>query len=187
MLLAPLLIHLALTLRFILSCSINYIYQQLKQTLLSGRRNGGSGGTRSVPRLTRNQVRPVTNDDIGLKVLREAPAEAEQSIEYVHQQYLPAQTHTHPSSIVAIHGLGAHPDDSWCANAGTKESPQWVNWLEEERMLPAVAPNARIMRYGYQSQWFGQEMMQQSVSSVADRLLINLKRRRKVRLVGSKC
>ena len=30
-----------------------------------------------------NQVRPVTNDDIGLKVLREAPAEAAQAIECV--------------------------------------------------------------------------------------------------------
>ncbi|KAI1559779.1 hypothetical protein PtrEW13061_012363, partial [Pyrenophora tritici-repentis] len=107
-------------------------------------------------------VRPVTNHDIGLKILREAPVEAEQSID-----------------IVAVHGLGAHPDDSWCTNAGTKESPQWVNWLEEESMLPAVAPNARIMRYGYQSQWFGKEMMRQSVSIVADRLLKALKRTRK--------
>jgi hypothetical protein len=140
-----------------------------------------------VPRLTRNQVRPVTNDDTGLKVLREAPVEAEQSIEYVDLQYLLAQTDTRPSSIVAIHGLGAHPDDSWCTNAGTGESPLWVNWLEEESMLPAVAPNARIMRYGYQSQWFGDEMMHQSVSSVAERLLINLKRKRKVQTVSGGC
>jgi hypothetical protein len=141
---------------------------------------------RIVPRLTRNQVRPVTNDDIGLKVLREAPAEAAQSIEYVHLEYTLAQTYANSLSIVAIHGLGAHPDDSWCANAGTKESPQWVNWLKEESMLPAVVPNARIMRYGYQSQWFGNEMMQQSVSSVAERLLINLKRKRKVRTVSGR-
>jgi hypothetical protein len=133
-----------------------------------------------VPRLTRKQVRVVTDDDIGLKVLREAPADAAQTIEYVYLQYLLAQAYANLSSIVAIHGLGAHPDDSWCANVGTGESPQWVNWLEEESMLPAVAPNARIMRYGYQSQWFGKEIMQQSVSTVAERLLINLKRKRKV-------
>lgn len=36
-----------------------------------------------APRLTRNQVRPVTDDDIGLKVLLEAPAEAAQAIECV--------------------------------------------------------------------------------------------------------
>lgn len=140
-----------------------------------------------MPRLTRNQVRPVTNDDIGLKVLREAPVEAAQSIEYVHLQALHAQTYTNSSSIVAIHGLGAHPDDSWCANAGTRDSPRWVNWLEEADMLPAVAPHARIMRYGYQSQWFGKEMMQQSVSIVAERLLRALKRTRKVRTVFGGC
>ncbi|KAF2801232.1 hypothetical protein K505DRAFT_381015, partial [Melanomma pulvis-pyrius CBS 109.77] len=108
--------------------------------------------------------RPVTEDDIGLKVLREAPAETEAALII---------------DIVAIHGLGSHPDDSWCKNAGTRETPRWVNWLEDESMLPAVAPNARIMRYGYQSQWFGKEAMHQSVSTVAERLLRTLKRRRK--------
>jgi hypothetical protein len=105
-------------------------------------------------------VRPITSKDVGLKVLREAPTEAE-SID-----------------IVAVHGLGAHPDDSWCKNAGTAEEPRWRNWLIEDDMLPAVAPNARIMRYGYESQWFGQEAMQQSASTVAERLLRALKRKR---------
>jgi len=124
----------------------------------------------------------VTEDDIGLKVLREAPAEAEaaQIIEYVWLLCLLAQTYSEPPSIVAVHGLGAHPDESWCRNVGTREDPRWVNWLEEKSMLPAVAPNARIMRYGYQSQWFGKEVMQQSASTVAERLLRALKRKRKV-------
>ncbi|KAF5844167.1 hypothetical protein GGP41_002254, partial [Bipolaris sorokiniana] len=111
-------------------------------------------------------VRPITSKDVGLRVLREAPAEA-QNIDSL-------------DSIVAVHGLGAHPDDSWCKNAGTTEEPQWRNWLVEHDMLPAVAPSARIMRYGYESQWFGQEAMQQSVSTVAERLLRALKRERKV-------
>ncbi|KAF2804502.1 uncharacterized protein BDZ99DRAFT_363154, partial [Mytilinidion resinicola] len=106
-------------------------------------------------------VRPVTNRDIGLKVLCKAPAEAAQS-----------------TDIVAIHGLGAHPDDAWCKNDGTTEEPEWVNWLIEDDMLPAVAPHARIMRYGYQSEWFGKEAMQQNVSTVADRLLRALRRKR---------
>ena len=89
-------------------------------------------------------------------------------------------TYSWPASIVAVHGLGAHPDDSWCKNAGTAEEPQWRNWLIEDDMLPAVAPNARIMRYGYESQWFGQDAMQQSASTVAERLLRALKRQRKV-------
>ena len=115
-------------------------------------------------------------------MLREAlaGAEAAQIIEYVHPRCSVAQTYTKLPSIVAVHGLGAHPDDSWCKNAGTRESPRWVNWLEEESMLPAVAPNARVMRYGYQSQWFGKEAMQQSALTVAERLLRALKRKRKV-------
>ncbi|KAH5617588.1 hypothetical protein HBI23_253250 [Parastagonospora nodorum] len=103
----------------------------------------------------------VTYDDIGLKVLRDAPSDAAEIID-----------------IVAVHGIGAHPDDSWCKNVGTKESPHWVNWLEEENMLPAVAPQARIMRYGYQSQWFGEGAMRQKASIVAHRLLLALRRKR---------
>ncbi|KAH8728360.1 hypothetical protein GQ44DRAFT_824189 [Phaeosphaeriaceae sp. PMI808] len=145
-----------------------------KKTKAKGKRsrNRASGALES---------RLITDDDIGLKVLREAPAEAEaaQIIEYVLILFLFAQTYSEPPSIVAVHGLGAHPDDSWCRNVGTSESPRWFNWLEEESMLPAVAPNARIMRYGYQSQWFGKEAMQQSASTVAERLLRALKRKRK--------
>lgn len=110
----------------------------------------------------------MTDDDIGLRVLRNAPAEITEAID-----------------VVAIHGIGAHPDDSWCKNVGTKESPQWVNWLVEESMLPAVVPHARIMRYGYQSQWFGEGAMRQKVSTVAQRLLLALRRRRTVKTIGS--
>ncbi|KAF2198440.1 hypothetical protein GQ43DRAFT_157174 [Delitschia confertaspora ATCC 74209] len=46
-------------------------------------------------------------------------------------------------------------------------------------MLPAVTPHARIMRYGYQSQWFGEEAMRQTASTVAHRLLLALWRKRK--------
>jgi hypothetical protein len=92
-----------------------------------------------------------------------------------------------PNSIVAIHGIGAHPDDSWCKHVGTAESPQWVNWLEAENMLPAVAPHARIMRYGYQSQWFGEGAMRQKASTVAQRLLLALRRKRKVNTFGHTC
>jgi hypothetical protein len=87
------------------------------------------------------------------------------------------------ASIVAIHGLGAHPDDSWCKNVGAAGSPQWINWLEDEAMLPAVVPNARIMRYGYESQWFGEGAMRQNASTVAQRLLLALQRKRKVQVL----
>jgi hypothetical protein len=109
-------------------------------------------------------VRIVSDEDIGLRVLRDVPAEAAE-----------------PIDIIAIHGIGAHPDDSWCKNVGTAESPRRVNWLVEENMLPAVAPDACIMRYGYQSQWFGEGAMRQKASTVAQRLLLALRRRRQVR------
>ncbi|KAF2630605.1 hypothetical protein BU25DRAFT_243492 [Macroventuria anomochaeta] len=114
-----------------------------------------SVGTRTA------MVRLTTDDDIGLRVLRDAPADAAE-----------------PVDIVAVHGIGAHPEDSWCKNVGTAESPRWVNWLVEQSMLPAVAPQARIMRYGYQSQWFGEGAMRQKASTVAQRLLLALRRRR---------
>jgi hypothetical protein len=127
----------------------------------------------------------VTDDDIGLKVLREhrkqnTSEEAAQTIEFVPPSSYVRSATKWNHSIVAIHGIGAHPDDTWCKNVGATESPQWVNWLDDEEMLPAVAPNARIMRYGYQSQWFGEGAMRQKASTVAERLLLALKRKREV-------
>lgn len=49
-------------------------------------------------------------------------------------------------------------------------------------MLPAAVPNARIMRYGYMSAWFGNDAIQQNVTEVADRFLRALKRERMVRI-----
>jgi hypothetical protein len=160
---------------------------QPEETLLLCTRthdDGGSRAIRSAPRLTRDQVRAVTDEDIGLKVLRNAPADADEIVEYVRS----CSTQLHANfacSIVAVHGIGAHPDDSWCKNVGTSENAQWVNWLHEADMLPAVAPRARIMRYGYQSQWFGGGAMRQKASTVAQRLLLALRRRREVRVFSS--
>jgi hypothetical protein len=142
--------------------------------------DGGSRARRSAPRLTRNQVRAVTDEDIGLKVLRNAPADAAEIVEYVCYSSTQRQANF-ACSIVAVHGIGAHPDDSWCKNVGAAECPRRVNWLDEADMLPAVAPHARIMRYGYQSQWFGEGAMRQKASTVAQRLLLALRRRRQVR------
>ena len=47
-------------------------------------------------------------------------------------------------------------------------------------MLPAAIPRARIMRYGYESRWLGDETIKLKASTVAQRLLNSLKRRRKV-------
>jgi hypothetical protein len=63
------------------------------------------------------------------------------------------------TSIIAIHGIGAHPDDTWSKNVDTKDEPRYVNWLSDAAMLPTVVPSTRIMRYGYESAWFGREAM----------------------------
>jgi hypothetical protein len=47
-------------------------------------------------------------------------------------------------------------------------------------MLPAKVPNARILRFGYKSNWFGPDSIKQSVRSAAQRLLTSLKQERKV-------
>lgn len=47
-------------------------------------------------------------------------------------------------------------------------------------MLPAAIKDARIMRYGYQSQWFGKDALEQNASRIAPSLLDALKRKRKV-------
>ncbi|OCK92236.1 uncharacterized protein K441DRAFT_615058 [Cenococcum geophilum 1.58] len=87
-------------------------------------------------------VRRVTDDDIGMKVLCEAPAEAAEIVD-----------------IVAIHGIGAHPDNAWCKKVDIVESLWWINWLNKKGMLPAIAPNTCIMQYKYKSQWAGKDVI----------------------------
>ncbi|RYP60580.1 hypothetical protein DL771_010471 [Monosporascus sp. 5C6A] len=67
--------------------------------------------------------------------------------------------------IVAVHGIGVHPEDAW-NHRKTKR-----NWLADKSMLPADFPNARIMAYGYASYWFGDQAVKQSVETVATDLL----------------
>jgi hypothetical protein len=89
-------------------------------------------------------------------------------------------------SIVAVHGIGAHPDQTWCKNVSKNENEQrYVNWLQDQNMLPSVVPNARIMRYGYESQWFGPDAIRLNASTVAPRFLLALNRAREVRTIMS--
>lgn len=76
------------------------------------------------------------------------------------------------ASIVAVHGIGAHPDRTW--ETGN------VNWLRDIQMLPSIVPTARIMRYGYESRWYGDNPIQQSVESVSSSLLQDLRNERTV-------
>ncbi|KAI0380584.1 TPR-like protein [Hypomontagnella monticulosa] len=80
--------------------------------------------------------------------------------------------------IVAIHGIGAHPDRTWTGRGLNNEQ---VSWLTDPEMLPRAAPNARIMRFGFESAWFGRDKDQPKktvVSDVAEMLLKELELRR---------
>ncbi|KAM3421072.1 hypothetical protein BST61_g1486 [Cercospora zeina] len=107
--------------------------------------------------------------DYGLKVLRDAPSDLKS------EEML---------DIVAIHGMGAHPDDTGAVlKDGARDSKNpdsYVNWLTDQRLLPAVLPNARIMRYGYVSTWFGGEMVQTRSRKIAKGFLTSLLEARKI-------
>ena len=133
--------------------------------------------------------RSTTEDNLGLRVLYEHPLGGKRAnntsiVEYDCEHYPSRFSMTVlmiTLSIVAIHGIGAHPDDTWCkkVNEG-RPGEHYVNWLKDPRMLPAIAPTARIMRYGYESQWFGEDPIRQKAAVVAHRLLLSLRRARKV-------
>ncbi|RYC65079.1 hypothetical protein CHU98_g1080 [Xylaria longipes] len=113
-------------------------------------------------------VRTVTEDDLGLKALYNPPKGT--PIKY---------------DIVAVHGIGAHPDYTWCKIIQQDGKRESVNWLANKTMLPEALPNARIMRYGANTQWFGEDSIQQTVSTIADSLLRALKRSRKALLIAA--
>ena len=79
-------------------------------------------------------------------------------------------------SIVAVHGIGAHPYYSWEKDVSKwhikeKEEEQRsrrkkVHWLSDEDMLPRLCPKARIMTFGYESQWFGDNALRTDLSSI---------------------
>lgn len=121
---------------------------------------------------------------MGLKVLYE-PGEGDISatIEYATCR-IPTLMHETDNiySVVAVHGIGAHPDDTWCKDVkeDASSTTRSVNWLKDPELLPSVMKDARIMRYGYHSQWFGRDALQQNASRVAPDLLDALQRKRKV-------
>ena len=78
------------------------------------------------------------------------------------------------SSIIAVHGLGAHPDHAWSMPSAEDESKK-VDWLKDEDMLPSFVPNARILRYGYYAKWFGEDSVKSRIQDMAMELLYTLK------------
>jgi hypothetical protein len=82
------------------------------------------------------------------------------------------------ASFVAIHGKGANPVDTWSAlrlpGLDVKKQANWINWLEDKEMLPAEFPAARIFRYGYPSDWFGEYAIKTRAATIAEGLLDEL-------------
>ncbi|KAL8337945.1 hypothetical protein RB598_006708 [Gaeumannomyces tritici] len=104
-------------------------------------------------------VRPITENDLGLEVLYDGTTEPD-----AHD----------PVDIVAVHGMGAHPDDTWCSQVPDQDPPAYVNWLKDKQFLPASVPHARIMRYGYSSQWFGKNATKTKMSDISQAFLFDL-------------
>lgn len=70
-------------------------------------------------------------------------------------------------SIIAVHGIAADPKRTWTKNG--------VSWLTDDNMLPSVIPQARIFRFGYESEWLGSKAVQVKISTIANQLLQALK------------
>lgn len=84
------------------------------------------------------------------------------------------------NSVVAVHGIGAHPNTTWTHKRTGK------NWLCEPSMLPSDLPNARIMGFGYHSVWYGESPVRKSLSGVANSLVKALVHERRVGLMLSR-
>ena len=83
-----------------------------------------------------------------------------------------------------MHGMGAHPDDTWCKKIDSDDGAVYVNWLKDERFLRAAVPRARIMRYGYSSQWFGKDAIRTKTSDISQAILLDLNEYREVSSVS---
>ncbi|KAI1117434.1 hypothetical protein F5Y14DRAFT_402602 [Nemania sp. NC0429] len=89
-------------------------------------------------------------------------------------RYQPPEVEDIEVDIVAIHGIGAHPEYTWTwtTRNANNEIENQVNWLQDSTMLPASFQNARIMTYGYESYWFGENAIRQTLSNVAESFLM---------------
>ena len=81
---------------------------------------------------------------------------------------------------MAVHGIAAHPYKTWEKDISQEQSGDAkhlgtkINWLDHPQMLPKVCPRARIMTFGYDSQWFGDAATKQDLTSVSNNLLLSL-------------
>ncbi|KAM4068139.1 NB-ARC domain-containing protein [Hirsutella rhossiliensis] len=87
-------------------------------------------------------------------------------------------SHIQDIDIVAIHGLDTHSPRAWVAWTRDRDPTSGqVHWLQDEHMLPAVMPQARIFTYDWNAN-FDRDAATQGLLGHADGLLENLHMRR---------
>lgn len=88
-------------------------------------------------------------------------------------------------SIIAVHGLGAHPYFTWVRKIRTKnQEVKEVMWLRD--LLPSCVPNARIATFGYRSDWLTHKKgFETSLRALGEQLLNILERDRQNLTVSS--
>ena len=70
-------------------------------------------------------------------------------------------------SIIAVHGLAAHPIKTW-----VQKKEEW-NWLEQQ--LVNIIPRAQVWTFGYNSDWCGDSSVITKLYDVAGKLLDAIK------------
>ncbi|KAH6678000.1 hypothetical protein B0J14DRAFT_635182 [Halenospora varia] len=130
---------------------------QHEEALLAQNHSNTSPVQRSKTKRTQDD-RLVHPDDLGLTVLYQPPVDA-------------TGQRNADLDIIAVHGLGAHPNHAWVDKTTTPE----VNWIKDDNMLPSIVPNSRIIGYGYDSKWFGERAVKSGIQEMAKNLLFALK------------
>ncbi|KAI1210128.1 uncharacterized protein F4807DRAFT_70597 [Annulohypoxylon truncatum] len=117
------------------------------------------------PRKATPEICQVSRGDaVREKLSRNKKIKADQlGLHILHQ---PSDVEDIEVDVLAIHGIGATPEYTWV------DRESGVSWLSDSTMLPDVLPNARIMVYNYESFWFGENAVRQSLSGVAEKLLM---------------
>ena len=141
--------------------------------------------------------RPITEDLIGLNVLRDPLKEhecnPEDVVEYITNTHSPTLL-TDKFSIVAVHGMAAHPNDTWCAEVPMKsglsgndgaqgqkpKTNEYIDWLQDKNMLPKLVPTARILRFGYRSDPWGPNGVRTRGRDISQKLVFALQKEREV-------
>ncbi|KAI8213553.1 hypothetical protein K4K52_004602 [Colletotrichum sp. SAR 10_76] len=106
------------------------------------------------------------------------PAKLELKIRHIDDRQLGFRVMYQPEDnninvdIIAVHGIAADPDWTWTWTDSTRTSE--VNWLSDMEMLPQALPHARILRFGYNSIWYGPEAVKQRLRSIAIGMLDEL-------------